>query len=803
MFDLASDVKYALRQMRAAPRMTAAAIGILAVGIALTVTMFGVVQSAVFERLPYPAADRLVGVWERSATSSPGTSGSHTRVAPPVFLVWREARDVFEELAAYSEHAGTLLGAGEPRRGEALAVSASMLDLLGDRPVLGRPFTEADDRAGAAPVAMLTHRFWADALGARRDVVGRSLELDGITYEVIGVTSPDLEVPGTDPDLLLPLLPQIADAVDVAGAKFLVVFGRLRLGLDIPAGRARLDVLTAAVPDNDAWRANLVPLRAQVSGEMRRPLLLLFAGVLAVLLIACANVSNLLLTRAPARVRDLAIRSAIGASRGRLIRQVTTEALVLSVLAAIVGLLLAWWSRDAVLALSPETLPRRNAVDLDAGAFAFTGALVLVCMAAVGLTPALLGTRVALAETLRSASDTLLGGRRRRTMRRILLVAEVALTALLLCSAGLLVRSFMTILATDPGFRTERITTFGVWLAPHRYTGTTEWSHLANELIERVRAAPGVVAVAATNNLPISGRLMTAPIAVDNSTRPSDARPPRGHAASVSPDFFRVMNMGLLRGRWFNARDVADAPPVAIVSESLARDLFPGADPIGRRARTFLGPPVMREIVGVVADVHQVSLTDPPPPVFYSPLAQAPRPFFTLVVRSELPTGVTISTIRTAMRDIDPELPLSNVATMNELIRTSVARPRFYAWLVGVFAAVSFALTLAGVYAVMASGVAERRREIGIRIALGARPRQVRDVILREALGVTLIGLAIGIPAAFAAAHSLRALLHGVTVTDPISFLLAGAALVVAAAAGSLLPATRAARVDPVASLRG
>ncbi|HEX6134779.1 MAG TPA: ABC transporter permease [Longimicrobiales bacterium] len=802
MTDLATDVRNAIRQLRATPGLSAAAIGILAVGIALAVTIFSVVQSAILERLPYPAADRLVGAWERSATTPIGSSADRTRVAPPVFLAWRGAGDVFEEIAAYSEQSGTLVGAGDPRRAEALAVSASMARLLGDRPVLGRPFTEDDDRVGAAPVALLTHRFWIDGFGARRDVIGRSIELDGTPYEVIGVTSPDLEIPGADPDLLIPLLPQVADAINVAGAKYLIVLGRLRPGITLDAARDRLDALTAAVPDNEEWRASLVPLREQVAGDMRRPLLLLFGGVIAVLLIACANVSNLLLSRVPARIRDLAIRNALGASRGRLIRQVTTEALVMSVLAAGIGLLLAWWGRDAVLALSPESLPRRHAVDLDIGVLAFTGMLVLLCMAAVGLTPALLGTRVRLADTLRAASDTLVGGRRRRTIRRTLLVAEIALTALLICSATLLVRSFATIVATDPGFRTERITTFGVWLAPHRYAGATAWSRLGRELSERVRRTPGVVSVAATNNLPISGRMMTAPITVESSTRPADAEPPRGHASSVSADFFRVMNISLVRGRWFTERDAQDAAPVAIISESLAHELFPGEDPIGRRARSLLGPPVMREIVGVVADVHQVSLTDAPPPVFYTPLAQAPRPFFTLIVRSELPTDATVSAVRTALRDIDPELPLSNIATMRELIGTSVARPRFLAGLVGVFAVTSFALTLAGVYAVMASGVAERRREIAIRIALGAQPRQVRHVILREALGITLLGLAIGIPAAVVAARSLRAVLHGVSFTDPLSFLLAGGALLVAAAAGTALPARRAARLDPVASLR-
>jgi predicted permease len=753
--------------------------------------MFSVVSGVLLRPLPFRDAERLVGVSEvrRDATGD-------TRVSPPTYLRWRaDARDI--AIVAYSELELVLSG-GEPVRLKGAGVSHDFFGFLGVSLARGRGFAEEEDRAGAAPVVILGHELWRSRFGADPAVVSDVVTLDGTAYTVVGIAPRAFDFPD-GAQVWTPLQPQLGDALGISAAKFLRTLGRTVPGAAPERIREQLSALAAAVPDNEGWSARVVPLHASMTAEVRSALLVLMAAVTFVLLIACANVANLLLARGTARRQELAVRAALGASRGRIARELVSESLLISLAAGVLGVLASLWGLDMLLHLIPTQLPGINEPSIDGRVLFFAlGASVLTGLFA-GALPAASAAPCDVSRALNQHSRHATSGRGSGRLRSALVITEVAASVVLLVGAGLLLRSFAGVLRIDPGFRADRVTTFDLGLPAYRYARPGEWLAFAGALEERVRALPGVDVVALTQNLPISERNMMAPVEVAGAGR--DVSRPPANAAAITPDYFRAMGMRLVRGRTFDGRDREGAALVAIVDETFALTFFPGEDPIGKQARTLFGRE-MKTIVGVVADVRQRGLLTDPEPVFYTPLAQGPRPFFTLVVRSALTTEMLVAGVRGIVRSIDADQPLGTIATMEDWIGRAVARPRFYAVLLATFASLALLLAVVGLYAVIAQAVAQRRREIAVRVALGARAEDVLGLVFREGMRLTAIGCAIGIAGALAANRLLSGLLYGVGPGDPSTFGAAVVVLLLAAATATSLPARKAARTDPIDALR-
>jgi putative ABC transport system permease protein len=509
-------------------------------------------------------------------------------------------------------------------------------------------------------------------------------------------------------------------------------------------------------------------------------------------------VGNLLLARGAGRGQELAIRAALGASRARLTRELLAEGVLLSLMAGAAGVLAALWTLDLIVRLSPAELPRLAGVSIDARVLGFAFAISLLTGVLAGTLPALRSAARDLTPMLKEAGQQASATRARGRLRAALVVAELALSVLLLIGAGLLIRSFVAMTSVDPGFRPERVTTFDLTLPAYRYH-VMEHRNFTNGLLARVQAVPGVAAAAVVHNLPISGRRMVGPVLLENRER--DPAQPPVHVGFVSPGFFRTMGIRMVSGRDFEPAD-ADRGWVAIVNESFARTFFPGENPVGKKARTLFGPPNLKEIVGVVADVHQIGLTQSPEPVFYTYSAQDISSSFTLVVRSSLPTRTTVTAVRSVVRSLDAELPIANVAAMQDLIARSVAQPRFYATLLSAFAVLAVLLAMVGLYAVLAQSVAQRRQEIGIRMALGAGTSDVLRLMLNDGLRLTVLGTAIGVAGALALTRVLSRLLFGVQPIDALTFVAVCAGLLLTALLAMAVPARRAARLSPLATLR-
>lgn len=795
MNGLLSDLRYAARQFAVAPGIHVAAVVILAIGTALTITIYSVVRSAVLEQLPYPDAGRLYGAWEIRT----GNDGVDTaRVAPPVLDAWRTRAQEFEGIAALLHGSFAMIGAGEPLRAEGYSATWSLLEMLAARFEVGRGYTREEDRPGGAAVLVVSNEFWRVHLGGRPDVLGHRLLLDGEPFEIVGVTDAAFELPGGSFDFIMPLGRRATEAF--AGAKFLDVIAKLRDGVEAERAQSALSALSARVPDNEGWSAALVPLREQVTGSAKNALVLLLAAVIAVLLIACANATNLLIARTPERTRELAIRAALGASRARLMRLALLDAMLLAVIAGVLGIVLALWATDVIVAISPDTLPRRSSVDIDAGVVTFAVALVALCSLAVGAIPALLVAMPRLLDHMRDASRTATSGRGRAIVRRILVTAEVALMAILIAGASLLIRSFNRIMAMDPGFQVEQLVAVDMFLPGHRYGANEDRVRFGDRLLDQVNTIPGVTAAALTTNLPIT-RNIQAPLEIEGRTRAPGEPRLSAALARVTPGYLAAMQMDLVAGRWFDERDDGVDVRVAVISESLARTVYGSENPVGRRARTLFGPG-MREIIGVVSDVRHSGLTSPHAAVFYEPFVQQPLPFFHLIVRSQRPVDVVTSDVAAAIRSIDPEQPITMSASMADLIGRSVAMPRFLATLLTVFAGASFALALAGIYAVMAAIVAERRREIGIRVTLGARAADLTRLIGANAVSFVAVGLLIGSLSAIALTRVMQSLLFGVTPSDMATHTAVALLVLFAAVAGTAVPLRRALRIEPAEIIR-
>ena len=807
MQGFAQDLRYGWRALRARPGFTLVTVLTLALGIAVNTTMFSVVSAVLLAELPYREPERLalIRVMSDGQTSLPSLS-------PPEVEDLRERAGVFEDVASVRDATGTLTGGGEPVQLRLGGIRWNFLHVLGVEPRLGRALTARDGLPNAAPVVLLGHGLWQERFGGDPAVVGRSIVLDGQSTQVVGVLPANLE-------LLLPReagLPRRLDAwrpftFDFRSAprfRWMRALVRLRAGVGVEQAQQATDrvvrELTAEVPAYklQPFRLLVRPLHADLVSNVRRPVLVLFGAVAFVLLIACANVANLLLARATEREHEMGARAALGASRARLVRQLLTEGLLLAAAGAALGLVLADGLVGLLVRLAPASLPRFDAIGLDGRVVLFALGASLFTVVVFALVPALQTSRVDLSDTLKSGAR-LAGGQRRARLRRLLVAGEIALSLVLLVGAGLLIRSFVTLQASRPGFEADRLVTFQLALPQIRYPSPPDQARFFESLSARMQARPEVEAFSASFPLPMSGRFWTNEYAFDARTEQQWGTVESDNHV-VLPGYFRALGARLLKGRDLSWEDVKESRKVVVIDDHLAEKAFPGQDPIGRhlKVRTAAQEKDDVEIVGVVQHVRQDNPGRDGREQTYVTLAQWPFNSFYFAVRSPLEASRVVDIAREEVRRIDPELALYDVITLRGYLAQVTAGQRFAMQLLGLFAALAAALAAIGLYGTIAYTVSQRGREFGVRTALGARPRDLLSLVLREGVTLAALGIGIGIAASLALSRVLSSLLYGVGTADPLTYVTIVPAVGALALLASYLPARRASRVSPARVLR-
>ncbi len=789
------DLRYGIRMLFKHRGFTIIALVTLALGIGATTAIFSVVDAVVLRPLPFRDPERVVRMW---GTFSQGNQAS---TSPPDFLDYRAQNSTFEEFASRTSRSYNLTGDSEPERVSASLVTTNFFKAIGITPVHGRDFTVEEEAPGHR-VAIISEGLWRRRLGGELPVIGKTLTLDGATYTVVGV-APNSTRLLDDSDIRTPLSFD-GDDMKVRRFHFLRAFGRLKPGISLQQATADLDAVAIGLerqyPDsNTTWRLRLVPLRDEMLGDVRTPLYVLLGAVAFVLLIACANVANLLLARAAGRQKEIAIRSAMGARPIRLIRQLLVESLVLAAAGGGLGLFLAVWGTELLVKLAPDTISRAGAIGVDTRVLGFTLVVSLLCGVIFGLAPALQTSRPDLNESLKEGGKGAPSLSHNRT-HRFLVVAEMALAMVLLVGAGLLVQSFRNLRNVDPGFVPSNVLTMLLFLPESKYGESGKAGAFVDQVLARVAALPGVEAVGTTLHLPFRGggdtyfKIEGRPFA-DPNQQVTALNP------SISHDFFNAMGISLLQGRGFTEQETkAEEKKTVIINESFARTYFPGEEPLGNRLIIDMGRPATCEIIGVTRDIKQFSLLTEPIPTMYLPGINLGRS--NLVVRASGDPLALTSAIRGAVQSIDKDQPIANVATMEEILSRSVGEPRFRTLLLGVFAALALVLAAIGIYGVMSYTVARRTHEIGIRMALGARPKDTLMLIVGQGLGLALIGVGVGFAGAFGLTQLLSSLLFGVSPTDLSTFVVIALLLTGVAAVACYIPARRATRVDPILALR-
>jgi len=805
---LGRDLVYAWRRLAQAPGFTTVAVLTLALGIGSTSTIFSVTEAVLLRPLPFRDPGGLVAVSQR------GTDGQATGV-PVSFTKYEAIRDqarTLDRVAVYYPLSVSLGGESEPEQVAAAHVSGDLFDLLGTAAARGRAFSADEQAPGGPDVAVIAEALWQRRFGGDPGRLGRTIRLDGRDVAVIGVLPGSFRFPPQvpEPQVWLPRafdVDSLTAAQVHSGASYLSLVARLRPGATVAQAQADLEAIDAryrerfgSYVDAARYRLQAQSLAESLRGDSRRPLAVLMAAVAFVLLIVCTNVASLQLARAGARAREISVRKALGASRSRLLRQLLVESLVLSVLGGALGVLLATAALPLLPRVTAGTLPRLEESRIDGTVLLFSLALCVATALAFGVVPALHASRGDLRDGLaqggRGSSD---GGARLRL--RVLFVGEVALALVLLTGAGLLVRSLAGLVGVDPGFRPEGVVAVPVVLPPARYTEPVRQVEFYRQLLERTRALPGVKAAAATSYVPLSGAFRFVFFCPEGRVCEGIGKDPVIAQRQVTPDYFEATRTPILRGRAFTAADAAASLPVAIVNETTARRYWPGADPIGKHLANSRDR-VEREVVGVAADVKFRSLDAPSVEEMYLPLDQSPWPAMTVLVRAEGDPRPLGSAVRREVARLDPDIAVSGIRTLDEIVGNSVAQPQLVERVVAAFALLALALASVGIYGVMSFSVAQRTREIGIRMALGAGPRDVLGLVLGEGLGLTLVGMAAGLAAAFALTRLMAGLLFGVSATDPVAFGAAVAVLALTALLACFVPARRGMRLEPVRALR-
>jgi putative ABC transport system permease protein len=795
------DFTFAVRTLHKSPGFTIAAVLATALGIGASAAIFSVVKQVLLQPLPYAEPSRLVDVNEYAR------GGRVTAVSPPNFMDWRARNRTLSGLTIYGTQVMTLSGGGEPVRVLAGRIEPDAFDVLRVRPQLGRSFVADDTREGARPVVLLGHELWQRSYGGGRAIVGRVQKLEGTPNEEAGVMPAGFDFPG-ETELWTPL-GFAADELrpNQRGAHYLSAVGRLRDGVTVAQAGADLDrieqELARQFPDKvEGYTVRAIPLLDSIVGDMQRPLLILFGAVGLVLLIACVNVSNLLLARATTRTGEIAVRAALGAGRWRLLRQLLTESIVLSLIGGAAGLLLASWGVRALMTVAPDDLPRAGGVGIDGTVLAFSFALSVLAGVLFGGVPALIASRPDLTvflKDVRRGGGSAGGGRR---LRAVLVAAQVALALMLLAGAGLALRSFNRLVHVDPGFQTPGVLTLRISLPEGSYPTRASNVQFYRDYVDRVRQLPGVLAAGAVHIPPVTRSGFGGTFTIYG--RPDGSDEGNAQVRSTTPGYLEALRIALKAGRTFDARDSESAARVAIVSETAARQFWPGENPVGKQIRIHVNERVAapREIVGVVGDVRTRGLELAPVPVIYVPHAQYGGDSMTIVARAAGDPASLLPAMTAALRSIDPNVALSRAQTMDDLIAANVAEPRFRSLLLALFAIASLALAAVGLYGVVAFSVNQRRGELGLRLALGAEPSDVLRLVVREGMKPVAVGIAAGLIGAALVARVMQSLLFDVNARDPGTFAAVAAMLAVVGLLACYLPARRVLRVDPAGVLR-
>jgi len=801
---LVQDLRYGFRMLRRNPGFATVAVLTLALGIGATTAVFSVANAVLLRPLPYPQSERLVQIWSTNPTAN--RWGMWT--AYPRFVDWRRESKSFEEMATTRTWVINFGGGADPEALFGVVTSSRLFQVLHVEPMLGRAFLPEEDQPGQDHVIILSYGLWQRRFGSDRTVVGRAVEIDRQSFTVIGVMPQDFRFP---PDLgasysidaWLPPAPDPSRSERVSNNYY--TFARLKPGVTIAQAQAEMDAVNHGLGERH-WEdrslgVKIVSWRRQVGSEIRPALLLLLGAVSLVLLIACANVANLLLARGAARQRESALRQALGAGQVRMVRQLLTESILVAVCGGAAGLLLAYQGLNLLMRLAPD-IPRLNETTIDAHVLLFSMVLTIGTGLIFGIVPALSGSKADLQVALRESGARLTSGPVRARSRGILVVAEMAMALMLLAGAGLLIRSFLRVQEVDPGFNAKNLLTAFVMLPHDKYPEPRQQGEFFREAMERIASIPAVECVGGSDSAPMLSN-DTGPVSIDGHAAQSGEAAVQAERPKITPDYFRAMGIRLVRGRTFTASDNENSQPVAMINEAAARQYWPGEDAIGKRVRLDDGSaPVWREVVGIVGDVRQDGLVKTGRPEVYAPLAQAPVPYLVLAVRTRVDPASLTAAVRHAVMGVDKEQPLFQIQTMQQVVEGSMAGRRFQMWVVALFAAIALGLAAIGIYGLMSYLVNQRKHEIGIRMALGARRAEVLGQVVREGMELALTGAAIGMGGALLLTRFLSGMLYGVATNDPLTIVTVAALLSGVAALASFIPAWSAARIDPMEALR-
>jgi predicted permease len=798
------DVRYGIRMLGKAPGFTTVAVIVLALGIGANTAIFSVVNSVLLRPLPFKDPGRIVFVNKIAA------KGELAGVEGREFLDWQKQNETFEQIAAYTDNNFNLSGIGEPERVSCAQVSASLFPLFGVRPLIGRAFLPEEDRPGHNQVAVISRGLWQRRFGSVDSLADQILTLNGKSYAVVGVMPSSFEFP-PGPEIWLPIA---LDAEQETHGEFwslVDVVGRVKQGSGIESARLELATLSSRLPNDgpamgSETRIELVPLHEHLVKDVRLALLVLLGAVGFVLLIACANVGNLMLVRGAARQKEMAIRVAIGASRWRLARQLLTESLLIALLGGSMGVLLALWGVDLLVAAIPAelagTIHGLSEIGIDRQALAFTLVVSILTGVVFGLAPALVASKPNLTEVLKQGGKNARAAHGPGSLRGALVVAELALALVLLAGAGVMIKSFARLMDVTPGFRTENVLTMRLELPRSRYADPQQAARFFQQVLDRVETLPGVESAGAINHRPLSGYSLVSFFSIEGSPRPQPGKDQPIIVGVSTPDYFRAMGIPLLSGRFFNEQDAEGAATVAIINQAMARRFFQDQDPIGKTIGFACKDGLCRKIVGVVGDIRQQGLGEEIRAEAYLPYLQFPSNSMTLVLHTATDPLSFVAAVRGRVQEVDKDQPVSDIKTMQKRLSDSVAQPRLTMTMLGIFAAFALILAAVGIYGMMSYTVSGRTHEIGIRMALGAQRQDVIKLVLGQAALLAVAGTAIGIGAAVALTRVLSSLLFGVSATDPVTFAVVSIILTGVALGACFVPARRATKVDPMIALR-
>jgi len=810
------DLRYGVRMLRKNPSFTIVAILTLALGMGATTAIFSVVDALLLRPLPYNDPAKLVVVWENSIRHS----HPHNVVAPANFTDWQRQNSVFESMAAMADTRVNLTGNGDPEQVVVQNVTAGFFHVVGVNPIVGSGFTEDNWKQGKDDVVILDYGFWKERFGGDPYLIGKAIDINGKPQVVVGVAPKDFNLyvkdgtlTGAKPQMWSPwVVPQSFGDRKQGLGRYLTVVARMKPGVKLAQAQDQMRTIAWRLqqqhPDTNAhWGATVVSIREQLSGDLRPALITLFCAVAFVLLIACANVSGLLLARAAKREKEIAIRSAIGASRWRVARQLLTESLLLGAVGGILGLLLALWGTNALLAASPKGLLGLNSVSVDIRLLSFSAAATLLSSLLFGILPSYVASHSTIAETLKDETRSSPVGGRRGLLRHALVVGQMGLALVLLAGSGLLIRSFVRLAGVNPGFESRNLLTFQVTLPRSKYGKDELQVAFFKELLARIRRVPGVRSVSMENYPPLTGLGAATGVHILGQPQVPISEGPVSGVRVVGPDYFATMRIPILAGRTFSDAELNEVRRVVIVNQAFVDKHLPGENPLGKRVVIHMRDDKVdeanpSEIIGVCGSVHQMGPGEEAKPNAYWPMPELPYSRMTILVSSSNAPLSLVSPIRYELHQIDSELPMASVASMDQLLSDSLSRSRFVMFVLGLFAAIALVLTAVGIYGVIAYGVAQRTHEIGIRMALGAQRGNVLGLVLGQGTRLTLIGVGIGIVAALGLTQLMGSLLYGVSATDPITFGAVIFILVAVALLATFVPARHATQVSPIVALR-